>query len=97
MLDQSHESSHLWTSLVVNGLIERVEAAAFQLGSSAIEDDRLQNACKATKTTKLRGIQELRRETCMPLLLYSGSEAEAECALGYIDTGNKKGCFTGFS
>lgn len=33
----------------------------------------------------------------MPLLLYSGSEAEAECALGYIDTGNKKGCFTGFS
>lgn len=36
------------------------------------------------KTTKLRGIQELRRETWIPLLFYSGSKAEAAHVLGTL-------------
>lgn len=29
------------------------------------------------KTTKLRGVHDTRRSSCTPLLLYSGSEAQA--------------------
>lgn len=37
---------------------------------------------KNKKTTKLRGVHETRRSSCTPLLLYSGSEAEAVTLFG---------------
>lgn len=47
------------------------------------------------KNTKLRGIEVIRRETSMPLLLYSGSE-DRPYVLLVPETVIKNGHFTGF-